>query len=30
VIHVLTFFFGDKDVDGRVEPGHDEWREGTP
>jgi hypothetical protein len=35
VIHVFTLlsFSGDKDVDGRVKPGHDEWREkahGTP
>jgi hypothetical protein len=24
VIHVLTSFSGDEDVDGRVKPGHDE------
>src|SRR5712692_4150523 len=28
VIHVLLSFSGDKDVDGRVKPGHDERREG--
>jgi hypothetical protein len=27
VIHVLLSFSGDKDVDGRVKSGHDEWRE---
>jgi hypothetical protein len=29
VIHVLFSLSGSKDVDGRVMPGHDEWR-GNP